>query len=97
MVKRVSDPRGLRDRHDRQDGRAAADMDDDPLQGGVFNTGRSVWQVATMTRSRLSVLQSVVRPPVRKGPAVFKKSTTSAAEQLVEMNLGGCASYGIYA
>lgn len=42
-----------------------------------------------MTRLRSSVCQSVVRPPVRKGPAVFKESTTSAAEKLVEMNLGG--------
>lgn len=42
-----------------------------------------------MTRLQSSVCQSVVRPPVRKGPAVFKESTTSAAEKLVEMNLGG--------
>lgn len=42
-----------------------------------------------MTHLRSSVCQSVVRPPVRKGPAVFKESTTSAAEKLVEMNLGG--------
>lgn len=39
-----------------------------------------------MTRLRSSVCQSVVRPPVRKGPAVFKESTTSAVEPKVKDN-----------
>ena len=67
-------------------------MDEDSLEGEVLDTGSPVWQVATMTRSRLSACQSVVRPPVRKGPAVFKRSTTSAAEQLVEINTGSTLS-----